>query len=252
MLLQKQDWKGRYPVHCALTSVQSNEVIMHLIDSDPFAMQRQSRSGKQSPLHIVCWNKNVTLAGYMIHCSGSFINIKDSYGRTPLHIACNYKGFDLMNERMLTPVNDSCNNCRREMVEKLLQHPDIDVNSRDNTGETPLHTAVATMSNSCQQLLNHPFINVNCTPLHKATRTTSLDGVIELINNPFILVNQTNLDHKTPLDLIKQTIKELEMLGSNPLRKNWLPQYIEKMRLIEEFSIKRRWNAYEYFFNYFR
>lgn len=100
MLLQKQDINGRHPIHCALETYQSNEVIMHLIDSDPLAMQRQSSSGQKSPLHLLCRYSNDTLSWYMIQRAGAFINIKDSSGLTPLHIACRYIDFGMQNRYM--------------------------------------------------------------------------------------------------------------------------------------------------------
>ena len=95
----------------------------------------------------------------MIQRSGTSINIKDNDGSTPLHVACGYSQYELTIE--WNQDNNINNYSYEKMVEQLLQHPDIDVNCRDNSGETPLHKAIIGRNCSHRQLLNHPSINVN-------------------------------------------------------------------------------------------
>lgn len=109
-----------------------------------------------------------------------------------------------------------------EIVEKLLQHPEVDVNAKDNSNETPLHTAVrlSLRINAVEKLLNHPFIDIN----------------------------RKNNNNQTPFDLIQQNMKQLEN-SSWEIEKQGLRQYENMEKMFEEFPVKRRWNAYCYFLN---
>lgn len=138
-----------------------------------------------------------------------------------------------------------------------MQHPDINVNSRDNDGATPLHRAMQNLNYNCQKLLDHPLIDVNCiddigeTPLHKATRIRNLTGVRILLNHPCIdLIYQKNHDNRTALDLIEESIQDpnFQMMDHFMFGGTAIPVCFEIKRLIEEeFPIKRRWDAYQYF-----
>jgi Ankyrin repeats (3 copies) len=98
------------------------ETLRLIIDSDPLALQRQTSCGK-SPLNIPSeshWGVD------MVECilssstaTKSISNQRDMCGMTPLHYACYHRG--------------------DEIVEKLLQHPSIDVNATDDLDDTPLH-----------------------------------------------------------------------------------------------------------------
>lgn len=75
------------------------------------------------------------------------INVTDANGWTPLHMAC------------IISANRKCH----ELIDKLLRHPEVDVNARDNSNATPLQIVV-TMSSpiiAVEKLLNHPFIDIN-------------------------------------------------------------------------------------------
>jgi Ankyrin repeats (many copies) len=124
--LQERNYDSCYPIHYVVHYYHKDEGMIEtlrlIIDSDPLALQRQTSCGK-SPLNIPSeshWGVD------MVECilssstaTKSISNQRDMCGMTPLHYACYHRG--------------------DEIVEKLLQHPSIDVNATDDLDDTPLH-----------------------------------------------------------------------------------------------------------------
>ena len=119
--------------------------------------------------------------------AGENVNIK-RYGENPLHIACE--------------------NNNIEIVKLLLQHPNIDVNAKENyTGNTCLHTASAKKSiRLVELLLEKPNIDVNIqnqdgdTPLLLASQMRSNETVVRLLfDYPSVDVNIKNIKGYTLL-----------------------------------------------------
>lgn len=257
MALQEKESDGKYPIHCAFDYKQPNEVIEILMDADPLAMQRRNDDG-ECLLHLACKNENVTIFDYMLRHSSTLVNIKNFEGSTPLHTAVAYQ-----------PMFQNSENVNY-VVEKLLQHPEIDVNARNNAGTAPLHTACylaglvafrqlsfQNVENSniyievVEQLLQHPDIDVNArdgygiTPLHRASESVCVLLVKKLLDYPFILINEKKFDGKSPLDLAKENIEQSR--GSERGDRLKLPSWVEIIRLLEEYPVKRRWHEYQYF-----
>ena len=94
-----------------------------------------------------------------------------------------------------------------ETLELLLRRPDIDVNSKNDDGKTPLHFAcdkghVETL----ELLLRCPDIDVNSkdddgdTPLHLACTERNVEAAKLLLRHSDIDVSIENTDDSTPLN----------------------------------------------------
>lgn len=217
--------RGWYPIHCAIRGHQSFIVVRHIMDVDPLSIQRKEKMTGESSLHMACWFKtNIPLVEYMVQQSDiASINMRDREGNKPLHCACT-RGHS-------------------EVVQKLLQHPNIDVNARNGFGETPLHV-----------ILRPPICEVSGPSPHVSyvlTSTTTSGILQKLLNHPLIDANRKNWDNETPLDLIIRNIKQLQRRITWHDAKRLLPLYMDMKHIFEEFPMKRRWNAYQYFLSTF-
>lgn len=135
-------------------------------------------------LHRFCYDRlqNAQLDGKLLMNilleRGADINIQDSAGNTPLHIACR--------ENAIRAVGYLVNYSR-----KLPSERQIDTESRNNRHETPLHIAAKTGSAGLVAILcNQMHANVNAldenrrTPLHRLCATKfDLDASHMVINN---------------------------------------------------------------------
>ena len=107
---------------------------------------------------------------------GADPNIKDLLDRNALHLAI------------------SCNNL--ELIEELLNHPDIDVNATDVAGETPLHYQV--VSGAIPTLLFDRRIDVSkvnnsgITPMSKSAVWGDKDTFKRFINSPNFVLDHHN------------------------------------------------------------
>ena len=120
------------------------------------------------------------------------VNQKDKDGYTALYLASLFGHIDVVN--------------------LLLQHPNLKINQQTKRGNTALHIASYNgHTEIAKSLLNHSDIDVNIknndgnTPLHKASKNGKTDIVKLLLAHPSIneSVNTKNDDGKTPLDIAK-------------------------------------------------
>jgi ankyrin repeat protein len=246
--VQEKNYDGNYPIHDAVKQNQSIAVSRLLLDSDALALQRQTKNGK-SAIHIACrkypefsftcFNVHIDLVTDMIARADSrTINIRDVSRMTPLHYAC------------------YCFNI--EATEKLLQHPDVDVNATDKSNETPLHKVFAKQRNKDRDdaliydkyevPMEPDFDDVildedGCPPNYDTTPKTRLQVVRKLFDHPGLVIDSKNRAGKTPLDLFKTNILFLTKTSRKDMKSvmkacSRCPALMEIWQLFEDFPTK--------------
>ena len=163
--------------------------------------------------HKAAYANNVKHVMYCL-AQGVDANLRDSAGKTPLHIAAEGGFLDVLNI--------------------LLSLPDIDVNASDLCLTTPLHcAAIFGRTFSVRLLLNHPKINVNQqdkwgkSPLHWAASRGHSDAIEELLRRKDIDVNIKDNWNNTPLLYLAGTpyIDALKLLLAD--RRTDIPREID-------------------------
>jgi ankyrin repeat protein len=149
---------------------------------------RAGMSITASDLHQAILSGSVPRARFLIQKGASISERRGIYG-SALHLACQEQrsefvelilgqdGIDvnLKDDYGNTPLHVACRG-RPEAAELLLAHNGIDVNSKAGNGETPLHVACRGHPEAVKLLLAHNGIDVNSkagnggTPLHVACR----------------------------------------------------------------------------------
>lgn len=109
----------------------------------------------------------------------------------------------------------------------LLEHPSTNVNILNRCGDSALHVIIQD---------------------NYADEEDHMQSVQLLLCHPSINIDQMNERNETPFDLASCKVKALETIDDNDRRKHLLPSYMETKKLLEDFPIKRKWQAYEYFF----
>jgi ankyrin repeat protein len=145
-------------------------------------------SSSSSPLHEAC-----------------FFGLKSSVIQL-LGLGQNINGCS--NHRKVTPLHYAVRRNRLTVVQALLDHPDVDVNTQDAWRATPLHDASSEWhghTNVAGLLLGHHSIQVNLrdqdgrTPLYHAAKADHLDIAQMLLKHPSINVNLADNANWTPL-----------------------------------------------------
>lgn len=155
----------------------------------------------QSLLHHAVSNSHLELVQELIK-QGINVNIKDVYGRTPLHYASNIKIVLILiengasvNEQDIDGASPLYNAENGEIV-SLLVSKGANVNDGVN-GTTPLHASMNGSLDTVQALIRHGA-NINCknhygsTPLHRATFFGRVDVVQELLKHDVNVIEQDN------------------------------------------------------------
>ena len=142
-----------------------------------------------TPLYVACENGQVEVVQVLVNCFGIDVNQPDSYGETPLFAAC------------------SPNNPRKkETIEALLKHSNININAVNQRSATPLHILAENGDKeSCALLLSRPDLqhdakdNYLWTPLHSASSVGNNETLEALLDSGFYDVNAPDLSEKTAL-----------------------------------------------------
>ncbi len=135
-------------------------------------------------LHRASYEGKLEFVTYLLSVPGIQVNLRSSnYGRTALHFACS--------------------SGRQAVVHELLQHPAVDVNSKDKGGNTALDLAcLSGRPEVVAELLRHPGIDINQTgarSLRTACERGHASVVKELLKHPDIRVNQKDDEGQSAL-----------------------------------------------------
>lgn len=168
------------------------EFLKLILNDNKFNINQKTKCGK-TLLHLAVIAGNKECINYLLEiCQHNDINDSDSEGFSALHIVINNKRLDLVK---LLLENSSFNN-------------NININIRDNSGNTPLHLACKdSYIEIVQYLLSRPKIDINSmnnsnnAPLHIAIEYKHFEIVKYLIEFKDIELNYQNSNGNTPLHL---------------------------------------------------
>jgi ankyrin repeat protein len=144
------------------------------------------------------------------------VNIKNNVGESPLFFLMNYSW---ENFRRYGDYKKE----RQEIFELFLQHPKIDVNTKDNCGETLFEHIILRYKGDnywdliITKLLEHPNINVNqsgrrYTPLQLACRLINITAIKCLLKHPELDIDFKDSEGETALSkLIRRDQKTREL-----------------------------------------
>lgn len=138
--IAKPDEYGLSPLHLACENGLLS--ICKLLISNKAKVNMQDNENR-SPLHLACQNKKSDIVEVLLE-TGANVKLCDSGGKTPLHIICErYKRSSnlrpKMNKSLPMVVFEMSTKCK-SITQSLIDH-NAEVNTRNNEGETPLHTA---------------------------------------------------------------------------------------------------------------
>lgn len=211
-----ENWKSRIPVNFALSSADESSIeflgeyvllyaCLHGLSSlseklietigvptdyelKPSDLREEWKQdcGKNSPLHFACWRLgNVDLIAYLVERAGANIDSQDTFGRTPLHIACMQKDINLVRklEELGADIHATSKNKETALhyaarsgeleVVLLLLEKEIDPRLKMNGGVTALHIAAQRGFLDCVTLL--------------AERTGTIDDLTDRNETPLFL-----------------------------------------------------------------
>ncbi|MBL0319892.1 MAG: ankyrin repeat domain-containing protein [Alphaproteobacteria bacterium] len=251
------DGQGLSPLYFAASNGHK-DIVRYLIVEGA-----DMRSGfeEQNLMHLSVRNN----LPYSFSCclkEGSFIDERDYYGQTPLHIAVEEgnlkciqysasKGENLdMTDSDGRTLLHTAVICSKEHIAKyLIKKAKLDVNSKDNNNNTPLHYAVVYNNDYIMRnLMDHPQINLNVkdelgnTPLHIAVSYGNTELVTKLLEkgaDPTL----TNNDNKTPMSLAealkqKSLVEVLKNSSASHLQHNALSLDFEGLDLISGYEVE--------------
>jgi len=197
------DVAGKTPLHLAIKSNREyrDEIVALLLERSDIDANREDRKGF-TPLWLAfedqAGNGCPGVLPLLIASEKVDVNHRNSHGRTLLHVLCG-----------------ALTNChgREKYIEAttlLLQRPDLDVNARDEGGNTPLIQAIHQADSSVVALLTvSTSLDINCadiageTPLHLAVKSSygkNRDLLVSLLLQCSDLdANRTDGEGLTPL-----------------------------------------------------
>jgi ankyrin repeat protein len=166
-------------------------------------------------LHTAIHNKNSVAIFQKIFQTkfyienNNIINLQNSFGETPLHIACNLESIEMIklildnkanpniyDQTHLTPIFYAITLSNSEIVELLLKY-NTDINLQDINGNVPIIYAFQEKNEKIYNLLLEKFNNYNAI---------NLNGRTVLHNLLYDIMNEKSLLNKFPIDkLIENT-----------------------------------------------
>ncbi|WP_456201480.1 ankyrin repeat domain-containing protein [Wolbachia endosymbiont of Protocalliphora sialia] len=220
--IRAKDRYGDTPLHLAAQNNDKSEIVESFLDSDANNINDRTNNG-WTPLHVaVQGNKPSTVK--LLLGRGADIEVKDTYGQTPLDLATQ-KGYTdivkiLEQEQLGKELFTAVREYDFSRVEKLISRG-ANIDTKNKNGKTPLDIAINTkntleenqgsLNNALllgQQgrivrILEHEQLN---RKLFTAVREENLPKVRELISRGANI--DTERDGKTPLDIAKEKLRE--------------------------------------------
>ncbi|MBP5427217.1 MAG: ankyrin repeat domain-containing protein [Clostridiales bacterium] len=220
----------------------NKKVVERLLKCEDIDVNKSDKCGT-TPLHMACSSNSVGVVTELFKRSDLKLNIMDQEGYTPLHVACG--------------------NGKAEIVKLFLsyEHDKINVNFAQRNGITALHMACLGFDEVVDILLNCPDINVNAvmengiTPILGACKIGSKSIVekllarddIDITITPFknsSLIREVRGRYRTEiLDMLQErALKDLsKVCSSGDIDKT--RKLLELVRNIEPMQIKELINV---------
>lgn len=264
-MVSQPDHFDHYPLHQACRYHPSAEVIMRIITSYPPALDMKN-TARQYPIHLL-WKYNTPA-------------VVQELVRSPLiHDMINQKDDDTG----ATALHDICLINRTDLIDIILQQPNIKVNLVNNRdGCSPLHVAcMHHLDPDCRiltALLRHRDVDVNIqnyqgdTPLHMLFRSRFVFGydrnlpsaLSYLLRHPNINIHIQNHQHKTAYDTLAEKRDKLlhhhhqqkqernnrhndnEAIAVSSLSSPVLSLFNKSMDIMEQYIVTKRWSMYRF------
>lgn len=139
--IRARDCRNSTPLHEASHSGNSDLVDMLLSnDADPTVVDEANLS----PLHLACESGNLHIVQYLLKKTATNVNQEDFKRRTPLHVAIENASIDnaeIVSRDDMDHATDKKPDQKHDEIVKLLLQKGAKINSRSQTGLTPLMAA---------------------------------------------------------------------------------------------------------------
>ena len=217
---------GDTPLHIAACSKsESAQMMQCLLQSGRCDCNLTDRR-QRTALHIACKEMNIRGVEILVADESCKLNIHDSNGDTPLHIAACSKSesaqmmqcllqsgrcdCNLKDRRQRTALHIACKEMNIRGVEILVADESCKLNIHDSNGDTPLHIAACSKSESAQMmqcLLQSGRCDCNLTDrqqrtaLHIACEQMNSRGVKILVADESCELNIPGNNGDTPLHI---------------------------------------------------
>ena len=223
--LNQQDFRGDTPMHSLvrrdLISQQDKIELLKLFFENGGVFKRNKEG--VNILDILIKRNEIVTAVYLIKKFPRLLNSRGPRGNNPLHWASgssNLSTFSLLsrsgisinskNHQGWRPIHWAIQNNNLEILRAISDFEKVELNAKDNLGETALHKAVLSDKlNHAELLLRKRLtIDINAqnkegnTPLHLAVLQNKVNFV-KLLLQYFANTNLKNKKNKTPLDLAR-------------------------------------------------
>ncbi|KAI0985231.1 hypothetical protein GJ496_006083 [Pomphorhynchus laevis] len=205
-IYSSQDERNKSTTDQQLLSVSSPSNLIHLLTRENISPEQHIKaieeqliskdskiptySSGETILHLAIRFNQIDVLKYFIDKYPEMLQVRDSYGRTVLHSAC-----------LRCPGNN-------ELIYMLANRNDVDVDSFDNEGMTPLHHAISLNYNDVALLLMNTNAKIDLrqdgesgnTALHYAAQVNNINAIVCLIEKG-ATIDSLNLRRQTPMYL---------------------------------------------------
>ena len=213
--LNSRNEQGYTPLHVAVMSGMKESVRL-LIEVG--ADINITNNNQWTALHRAAYYGYNNIVDMLIHTPHVNVNLRNEYGQTPLYVAVDRgreqsarllidAGADIKisNHKQRTALHLAASNGHSSIVGELIKVPHLNLNVRNENGQTPLHVAVINGMVASARLLIDAGADINIpdkyqqTALHLAAYFGYDDIVDSLIKRPNVNINSRDEDGDTPL-----------------------------------------------------